>query len=341
MLSLIAAAVLAQPWTLASEYEKLTLTTGAAHTTTYLVSYTENGQAKTASGSVSAAAGTVMLTGAAKPSGNTTRLRIVTAVRIVNTTDQDQTVSIQLLSNGVTTTPLPTTLLTDYAVATLPVTGISVLQDEGVPVTSRTTVNFTGAGVSCADNSGLGRTDCTITGGSGGGGGPAPPVDAGYVVWGANSTGSTNERALSNGDNTTIDTGTSGVVKVNVSGTLPQARGGMGVASLSCAAGAYVTCNGTVCSCATPANFVEQSIAITSVGLFFQQTVTGQAWVTGTSKIVCSVFGTDADGLTPEAIAVAGLEVSVSNLSAGVGFTINVYSPHGLDGTVRVHCTGA
>jgi len=35
-------------------------------------------------------------------------------------------------------------------------------------------------------------------------------------------------------------------------GTLSQARGGMGAASLTCSAGDFVTCNGTTCSCATP-----------------------------------------------------------------------------------------
>lgn len=308
MLSLIAAAMLAQPWTLASEYETLTLTTGAVHSTTYLVSYTENGTAKTAAGTVTTATSTVMLRGAPKPPGNSTRLRIVTAVRIVNATDQDQTVSIQLVSNGVTTTPLPTTLLTDYAIATLPVTGISVLQDEGLPVTARTTVNFTGSGVACADNSGLGRTDCTIAGGSGGSGG-GTPVDAGYVVWGSNSTGSTNERALTSGTNTTIDTATPGQVKVNVTGV-------------------------------TSVNGVQQAVALTGPGLY-TQAVTGLAWVQSNSRIVCRPFGTISDGLTPEVIAVAGLQITVGDIVAGDGFTIYVYSPYGLEGTVRIHCTGA
>ena len=36
-------------------------------------------------------------------------------------------------------------------------------------------------------------------------------------------------------------------------GTLSQARGGMGASSLTCGGGQYVTCNGTACSCSTPA----------------------------------------------------------------------------------------
>ena len=38
------------------------------------------------------------------------------------------------------------------------------IEDEGTPVTQRSTVNFTGAGVSCVDNAGSSRTDCTIAG---------------------------------------------------------------------------------------------------------------------------------------------------------------------------------
>jgi len=87
-------------------------------------------------------------------------------------------------------------------------------------------------------------------------------------------------------------------------------------------------------------NLVEVSLALTSVGMFFSTTVTGQAWVTASSKIVCGVFGTTADGLTPEAIAIAGLQPSVANRVAGTGFDLLVESPRGLDGTVRFHCSG-
>jgi hypothetical protein len=40
----------------------------------------------------------------------------------------------------------------------------TTLADEGSSLTQRSTLNFTGAGVACADNSGSSRTDCTITG---------------------------------------------------------------------------------------------------------------------------------------------------------------------------------
>lgn len=42
--------------------------------------------------------------------------------------------------------------------------GYATIQDEATPLTQRTTVNFTGAGVACVDNGGASRTDCTISG---------------------------------------------------------------------------------------------------------------------------------------------------------------------------------
>jgi len=43
--------------------------------------------------------------------------------------------------------------------------GYATIQDEASNLTQRTIVNFTGAGVSCVDNAGNTRTDCTISGG--------------------------------------------------------------------------------------------------------------------------------------------------------------------------------
>jgi len=144
---------------------------------------------------------------------------------------------------------------------TLPSTGggggYATVQDETTPLTARTKLNFTGAGVTCADNAGTTTTDCTISGGGAG-----------------------------------------------------------------------------------SANVVEASVVLTGSG-FFSTTVTGQTWVTGTSKVVCSPFATTADGLTVEVITIAMLHITASNLVAGTGFNVNVMNPYGLAGTVRVHCTGA
>jgi hypothetical protein len=43
------------------------------------------------------------------------------------------------------------------------------VQDEGTALPQRTVLNFTGTGVTCADDSGNSRTTCTISGGGGGG----------------------------------------------------------------------------------------------------------------------------------------------------------------------------
>jgi len=43
----------------------------------------------------------------------------------------------------------------------------STVQDEGSALTQRGTINFIGTGVSCVDNAGSTRTDCTVSGGSG------------------------------------------------------------------------------------------------------------------------------------------------------------------------------
>lgn len=57
----------------------------------------------------------------------------------------------------------------DYSDLTgTPTLEYQTVQDEGTPLTQRTSINFTGAGVSCADNAGASRTDCTISGGGGG-----------------------------------------------------------------------------------------------------------------------------------------------------------------------------
>lgn len=44
--------------------------------------------------------------------------------------------------------------------------GYNLVQDEGVPLTKRTTIDFTGAGVTCTDTGA--ETSCSIPGGGGG-----------------------------------------------------------------------------------------------------------------------------------------------------------------------------
>jgi hypothetical protein len=42
------------------------------------------------------------------------------------------------------------------------------VQNAGSALTQRSTINFTGSGITCVDNAGSSRTDCTVTGGGGG-----------------------------------------------------------------------------------------------------------------------------------------------------------------------------
>ena len=51
-------------------------------------------------------------------------------------------------------------------ITALTYTGYNSIMDEAIALTGRTTVNFIGSGVSCVDNAGNTRTDCTISAGS-------------------------------------------------------------------------------------------------------------------------------------------------------------------------------
>jgi len=57
---------------------------------------------------------------------------------------------------------------TTYSCSAVVTQAYTTVEDEATPLTQRTTVNFTGAGVSCTDSGG--KTVCTIAGGGGGGG---------------------------------------------------------------------------------------------------------------------------------------------------------------------------
>ena len=116
-------------------------------------------------------------------------------------------------------------------------------------------------------------------------------------------------------------------------------------------AGAGVTCvdDTTRTTCTIPgggggggANTVEYSASFgtTATAGLYSFTVTGQAWVTTSSIIVCQPLGTAADGLTAETIALAELRPIVTNRIASTGFNLLIYNPHGLAGTVRIHCLG-
>lgn len=105
-------------------------------------------------------------------------------------------------------------------------------------------------GITCTKSG----TTLTIigSGAAGGGGAGGAPVDGGYVVW--SSVGSTNERTLSAGTSTAIDTATPGQIQVDVVSPVASATA-LATDPTACGAGEFVNdvaANGTL-TCATPA----------------------------------------------------------------------------------------
>lgn len=75
--------------------------------------------------------------------------------------------------------------------------GVSSIQEDGAALTGRTTLNFAGGTITCVDNSGASRTDCTVS----------PTITFGILVDGAG---------------TTLTTGTKGYVQIPVACTITK-----------------------------------------------------------------------------------------------------------------------
>lgn len=60
--------------------------------------------------------------------------------------------------------------------------GGHIIEDEGTPLTSRASLNFTGSGVACTDDSGNNETDCAITSGT------ASPLTTKGDIWSHNGS---------------------------------------------------------------------------------------------------------------------------------------------------------
>jgi hypothetical protein len=88
------------------------------------------------------------------------------------------------------------------------------------------------------------------------------------------------------------------------------------------------------------ANAVSVSVTLSASPGVYTATVTGQAWVTTSSNIVCRPQATSADGQTVETYYAARLDPTVSTLVASTGFTLGVYNPNGASGIFRFACTG-
>lgn len=94
--------------------------------------------------------------------------------------------------------------------------GYASVADEGTGLTARTTINFTGAGITCVDNSGATRTDCTVAGGGG-----------------SSSVGSANAVQSSNGAGAFLDSGCTAVSSVmTCSGGFQAGSSGIGILDL-------------------------------------------------------------------------------------------------------------
>jgi len=175
----------------------------------------------------------------------------------------------------------------------------SLIQDEGVSQTQRTTLDFVGAGVTCSDVGG--ETSCNIPGGGG----------SAYNL--------IENEGVPLTARTTIDFVGAGVTCSDVAGETQCSISGGG-----------------------SANVVEVSLNLgTAMGLYYSTVVTGQAWVTAASTIVCSLLGVTTDGQTVETVAVSGVQPSISDRVVGTGFNLNVYSPNGATGIYRFGCIGA
>lgn len=70
-------------------------------------------------------------------------------------------------------------------------------------------------------------------------------------------------------------------------------------------------------------------------------TVTGQAWVTASSRILVTAGGEATADHDPEDALIEGVTAIATNIVAGVGFDVIAHSPDGSSGTYRLWAVGA
>lgn len=140
----------------------------------------------------------------------------------------------------------------------------ATVQDEGTPLTQRSTLNFTGTGVTCTDNAGNASTDCDIPGG---GGGSSAFND---LIGGTNTTA-----AMVVGTGASISTSGSGTIAATTSAAL--AANGSNCAAGQAAAG--VDASGAAEGCTDYAEEPAASglIAKTAANTTAARTITGTA----------------------------------------------------------------
>lgn len=89
-------------------------------------------------------------------------------------------------------------------------------------------------------------------------------------------------------------------------------------------------------------NAVEVSVTMPSdMSGWAQTVVTGQAWVTATSKIACQPFNDNGDtNNTDEVYTLAEFATTTSTRVASTGFTLTARSSRGVTGVFKFHCLG-
>lgn len=244
------------------------------------------------------------------------------------------------------------------------------LFDEGTQLGPVTRLKCVGAGVVCslaATGSSMGVL--TISGGAGGGGGSGTVTNVDVAnangVSGsvANAT-TTPVITLTLGAITPSSVASSGTVTgTNLSGTNTgdQTKTCSNQFVRTLAAGTSSTCGSVALAdlsatgspgsttflrgdntWAAPANAVEVTVTMPSDGSgWAQAVVTGQTWVTATSKLACQPFNDGGDSNnTDEVYSLAAFTTTTSTRVVGTGFTLTAMSPNGVTGTFKFHCTG-
>lgn len=252
--------------------------------------------------------------------------------------------------------------------------GQVTLFDEGVQLGPIKRLNCVGAGVVCTlYTTGSTTGIITISGGGGVGSGTVTSVSVTTAngVSGSVATSTTTPAiTLTLGAITPSSVAASGTVTgSNLSGTNtgdqtitltgPVTGAGTGSFATTIAAGvvgvSHLSATGTPSATtylrgdntwATPAggsgNSVEVTVTMPSDGSgWAQAVVTGQTWVTGTSKIVCQPFNDGGDSNnTDEVYSLAEFSATTSTRVVSTGFTLTAASPNGVTGTFKFHCLG-